>query len=95
MQRAIGMSGISLYKTFLWEGAYYGLIASVAGSICGYIRTIFVAAAENDSLSLSAFPAVPVLEAAAVSVAACLIATAVPLRGIGKMSIVESIEAVE
>ncbi len=95
MQRAIGMSGISLYKTFLWEGAYYGLIASVAGSICGYICTIFVAAAENDSLSLSAFPAVPVLEAAAVSVAACLIATAVPLRGIGKMSIVESIEAVE
>lgn len=95
MQRAIGMSNRSLYKTFLWEGAYYGLIASVVGSICGYICTIFVAAAENDSLTLSAFPAVPVLEAAAVSVAACLIATAVPLRGIGRMSIVESIEAVE
>ncbi len=24
MQRAIGMSAKSLYKTFLWEGAYYG-----------------------------------------------------------------------
>lgn len=95
MQRAIGMSNRSLYKTFLWEGAYYGLIASVVGSICGYICTVFVAAAENDSLTLSAFPAVPVLEAAVVSVAACLIATAVPLRGIGRMSIVESIEAVE
>ena len=29
MQRAIGMSAGSLYKTFLWEGAYYGIIASV------------------------------------------------------------------
>lgn len=25
-QRAIGMSLKSLYKTFLWEGAYYGLL---------------------------------------------------------------------
>lgn len=25
MQRAIGMSARSLYKTFLWEGAYYGM----------------------------------------------------------------------
>lgn len=32
MQRAIGMSGNSLYKTFLWEGAYYGIIASIAGA---------------------------------------------------------------
>lgn len=28
MQRAIGMSAASLYKTFLWEGAYYGIFAS-------------------------------------------------------------------
>lgn len=95
MQRAIGMSNGSLYKTFLWEGAYYGLIASAIGSVCGYVCTIFVEAARNDSLRLGAFPAVPVLEAAVVSVAACLIATAVPLRGIGKMSVVESIESVE
>lgn len=95
MQRAIGMSSISLYKTFLWEGAYYGLIASVIGGVCGYVCTIFVEAAGYDGLRFSAFPAVPVLEAAAVSVAACLIATAVPLRGIGKMSVVESIETVE
>ena len=33
MQRAIGMSAGSLYKTFLWEGAYYGIIASVIGSV--------------------------------------------------------------
>ena len=95
MQRAVGMSSRSLYQTFLWEGAYYGLIASVIGGVCGYICTIFVRAAATDSLQLTAVPAAAILEAAAVSVAACLAATAVPLYGIGKMSIVDSIETVE
>ncbi len=31
MQRAIGMSAGSLFKTFLWEGAYYGMIAAAIG----------------------------------------------------------------
>lgn len=35
MQRAIGMSVSSLYKTFLWEGVYYGLIASGIGAVAG------------------------------------------------------------
>lgn len=95
MQRAIGMSNGSLYKTFLWEGAYYGLIASGIGAVCGYICTIFVEAAANDGLQISAVPIAAIMEAAAVSVAACLIATAIPLRTIGRMSIVESIETVE
>ena len=95
MQRAIGMSNGSLYRTFLWEGAYYGLIASGIGAVCGYICTIFAEAAANDGLQISVFPIVSVLEAAVVSVAACLIATAIPLRTIGRMSIVESIETVE
>ncbi len=95
MQRAVGMSAGSLYRTFLWEGAYYGIIASVIGAVCGYLCTIFVEAAVNDGLQLSAIPFAAILEAAAVSVAACLIATAVPLHGIKKLSIVESIEAVE
>ena len=95
MQRAIGMSSLSLYKTFLWEGAYYGLIASVIGGVCGYICTIFVEAAASDMLRLTAVPAAAILEAAAVSVAACMAATAIPLYGIGKMSIVDSIETVE
>ena len=95
MQRAIGMSNGSLYRTFLWEGAYYGLIASGIGAVCGYICTIFVESAANDGLQVSVFPIVSVLEAAVVSVAACLIATAIPLRTIGRMSIVESIETVE
>ncbi len=95
MQRAIGMSTPDLYKTFLWEGAYYGLIASAAGAVLGYVCTVFIEAAIHESLQLTAFPLLPILEAAAVSVAACLAATAIPLRFIAKMSIVESIETVE
>jgi ABC-type antimicrobial peptide transport system permease subunit len=95
MQRAIGMSAGSLYKTFLWEGAYYGMIASVIGGILGYICTVFINAAITDSLQLVSVPYVSMLEAALISIAACLSATAVPLRSIAKMNIVESIEAVE
>ena len=40
-------------------------------------------------------PLIPVAEAAVLSIAACLLATAVPLRKIVKLSIVDSIEAVE
>lgn len=95
MQRAIGMSTVSLYKTFLWEGAYYGIFASVIGGGIGYICTIFVNAGASDTLQLVAVPYIPIIEAAFLSVAACLMATAVPLRSISKMSIVESIETVE
>lgn len=76
------------------EGAYYGLTASIIGAVLGYICTVLVGAAATDGLKLTAFPLIPVLEAA-VSVAACLAATAIPLRAIGRMSIVDSIETVE
>lgn len=95
MQRAIGMSAISLYKTFLWEGAYYGMIAAVIGSIVGYICTIFVDAADTGAIQLVTIPIVPILEAAVLSVGACLLATAMPLHSISRMNIVESIETVE
>ena len=95
MQRAIGMSTESLYKTFLWEGAYYGMIASVIGSVLGYICTLFINAASTDCLQFVAIPYSSIMEAALVSIAACLLATAVPLRPIAKMNIVESIEAAE
>lgn len=95
MQRAIGMSAASLYKTFLWEGAYYGMAASVIGGILGYICTIFVNAAATDSLQFTAVPFLSIMEAAAVSVAACLLATAIPLRAVARMNIVESIETAE
>ena len=95
MQRAIGMSRGSLYKTFLWEGAYYGIFASVIGAGVGYVCVMFMGAAETDTLRLVTVPFVTIAQAAVLSVAACLLATAVPLRSIADMNIVESIEAVE
>ena len=95
MQRAVGMSAGSLFKVFLWEGAYYGMIAAVIGSAAGYICTIFVEAAAADTLRLTAVPIIPILEAAALAVAACLLATCIPLRRMSRMSIVDSIGTVE
>ena len=95
MQRAIGMSHGALYQTFLWEGAYYGIIAAVIGGMTGYICTIFVEAARTDTIQLVSIPVVSLAEAAVMSVLACLIATCIPLRRIAKMSIVDSIETIE
>lgn len=95
IQRAIGMSVGSLYKTFLWEGIYYGLIAALFGSIAGYLGTVFVEAAASETLSFAAVPVGPILEASACSVAACLFATAIPLRRIAGLSVVEAVGAVE
>lgn len=95
MQRAIGMSTKSLYKVFLWEGAYYGIIAAVIGSAAGYLCAIFVEAAATNELRLTAVPILPMLEAAVLVVAACLLATGIPLKRIRKMSIVDSIENID
>lgn len=95
MQRAIGMSAESLFKVFLWEGTYYGSFAAVIGSIAGYICTIFVEAATTNAIQLVAIPIIPIAEATVLAVGACLLATCIPLRKINRMSIVESIEAVE
>ncbi len=94
-QRAVGMSARSLYRTFLWEGAYYGIIAAVIGCVAGYGCAILVEAAAADELRLVFPPLIPMAEAVVLSIAACLLATAVPLRKIVKLSIVDSIEAVE
>lgn len=95
MQRAIGMSKQSLYKTFLWEGAYYGITASLIGGLYGYLCSVFIEAAVNNTLNLGTVPIISILEAAAVSILACLAATAIPLRSIAKADIVKSITAVE
>lgn len=92
IQRAIGMSADSLYKTFLWEGAYYGMIASAAGGTAGYICTVFINAATTDTLQFVPVPYLSILAAAAASITACLLATAIPLRSIAKMDIVVLIE---
>lgn len=95
MQRAIGMSTKSLFTTFLWEGAYYGIIASVIGAVLGYICCVFIGAARTDTLQLVGIPFLSIAEASVLSIIACLAATAVPLFSIAKMEIVESIENVE
>ena len=95
MQRAIGMSAGCLYKTFLWEGAYYGIFATLIGAVAGYICCVFVEAARTDTLRLVDVPVIAIAEAAIISILACLLATAIPLRSIARMSIVDSIETVE
>ena len=95
MQRAIGMSRESLFKVFLWEGVYYGLIASVIGSAAGYICTVFTEAAVTDSIQWAAVPVIPMLESAVLSTGACILATCIPLGRISGMSIVDSIETIE
>lgn len=90
MQRAIGMSAGSLFKVFLWEGAYYGIMAAAAGSIAGYLCTILVESAASDELRLAAVPVVPILEAAALAVAACLLATCIPLRRIHTNPVIQN-----
>lgn len=95
--RALGMSRTGLYQTFLWEGAYYGLLAAALGGAAGCISYTLVqsAAAEQVSVSLSWGLALSVAEAAAAAVAVCLGATALPLRRIAGMDAVEAIENVE
>lgn len=95
IKRAIGMSVGSLYRTFLWEGAYYGMIAAVTGSITGYLSTMLMEAAMSNVLTFVPVPVIPILESAVVSVAACLAATALPLRQISRLGIVEAVGAVE
>lgn len=94
-QRAIGMSAGSLYKTFLWEGMYYGVIAAVIGSFAGYGCTLLTKAAATGSLALTAPPLLPMAEAAGLSVLSCLAASAIPLRKIAGLSIVDAMETAE
>lgn len=91
MQRAIGMSVGSLYKTFLWEGAYYGLLASALGGVLGYVCAVLVSSATTDTLALVPVPLPAILAASALAVSACLLATCIPLRRVGHMDIVNAV----
>ena len=93
IQRAVGMSAGGLYRTFLWEGAYYGILASIFGGAAGYVCTLLIQAASSGALQWIAPPLVPMAQAAGCAVAACLLATCVPLRRIAGMSIVDAIAA--
>lgn len=95
MQRAIGMSRASLYKMFLWEGAWYGLIASGLGGLLGWGCTLLVQAAAADTLQLAPPPVWAILQASALAVAACLLAACAPLGQIARQSVVTAIQAAE
>lgn len=92
MQRAIGMSAAGLYKTFLWEGAYYGAAAAGLGGLVGYLCTVLAGAAATGTLQWTAVPWVPILQASALAITACLLATCIPLRKIARLGIVDTIE---
>lgn len=94
MKRAMGMSAGSLYRVFLWEGFYYGRNAAVIGSIAGYIGTVLVEAGVTDTIRLTAVPVIPMICASFFAIGACILATCIPLRKIGRMSIVDSMERV-
>lgn len=94
MLRAIGMDNKSLHKVFLWEGAYYGIIAAISGSIAGYIISLFMNSAATGQIEFSSIPIIPILAGSVLSVVVCLIATVIPLGKIKKMSIVDSIDII-
>ncbi|MDE5824891.1 MAG: FtsX-like permease family protein, partial [Lachnospiraceae bacterium] len=68
-QRAIGMSAKSLYKTFLWEGAYYGIYAAVIGSVAGYLCTLLVNSSGTGTIQLTVPSVAAMMEAAVLSIA--------------------------
>ncbi|HHQ8847293.1 TPA: ABC transporter permease [Clostridioides difficile] len=92
VKRAIGMSNISLYKMFLWEGVYYGIFAAIFGSIAGYASAIIINMATIEKLDFTNIPITSILQATIISVLACIIATLIPLRKVKKMNIIDCID---
>ena len=74
---------------------FRSMIAAVLGCGAGYLCTILTEGAATGGFRLPPVPVLPMAEAALLSVGACLLATALPLRRISRLSIVESIEGVE
>ncbi|WP_242867881.1 hypothetical protein [Hungatella effluvii] len=74
------MSTGILYKTFLWEGAYYGMIEAVIGNVVGYICISFVDAAATDTIQLVSVSIVPIIEITVLSIGICLLTTCISLK---------------
>ena len=92
VKRAIGMSNRSLYKMFLWEGVYYGIFATIFGSIAGYVSAIIINMATIEKLDFTNIPITSILQATIISILACIIATLIPLRKVKKMNIIDCID---
>ena len=65
------------------------------GSVAGYLCTILAETASANEFVLAAPPLAAMAQASVLSVAACLIATAFPLRRIARMQIVAAVETAE
>ena len=74
---------------------FYGIIATVIGSVIGYICILFIDAAANEVFKITSFPFLSAFEAAFIFIGACLVATLLPLLRVSKMNIVECIEIIE
>lgn len=92
IQRALGMDVFGLYKTFLWEGAYYGLYSAVAGILLGCLCVALIEFAAAGSLSGLSLPWLAMAMAAAAAVICCLIATCIPLRKAAGLNLTDAIE---
>jgi ABC-type antimicrobial peptide transport system permease subunit len=95
IQRAIGMSKSTLRSTFVWEGAFYGVLATIIGSIAGYTLSCFIHTATSGEFSLSPVPIFSILVVALAAMGVCILATTLPLRRIESMDITTIINRIE
>lgn len=91
IQRAIGMDVRGLYRTFLWEGLYYGVYAAVAGSVLGLVCVALIECAVGGSPATVSLPWAAMAMAAAVVIGVCLIATFLPLRQVARLDVAAAI----
>lgn len=92
VQRALGMNIWSLYKMFLWEGAYYSIVATIFGAILGYGCAVLIGAAVTNNLELVPIPIIPIMQISIISIVCCLMSSVLPLRNMKKLSIVECVQ---
>lgn len=95
ISRAIGVDRNGLKKMFLWESAYYGIYASVIGVVVGYLFSLLINYAIYGEMDLFAVSIPAMLAVVVISITACIIATLIPLRAVGKIDIVSAISYLE
>gem|GEM_PF-4771009 len=93
MEIPLSLEGGTFFEILIFS--WYAIIASIVGAVLGTICTWFIHAAVTEQLTLTVPPVLPILTATICSVSTCMGATLIPLRRIGSMNIVDSIEAVE
>lgn len=94
--RAVGMTVTQMRLMVSIEAVLYGLWAVVGGGAVGVslVRLVFVNVAEVQAIPWE-FPWLSLAVSAVAAVGLCLLSTAVPMRRIAAMNIVESIRTVE